>query len=88
MEIKASSKEHVNKIFNETSFFHQVSKISGRALINIKRDSMIFKGRLIGGILLSLVIGGIYFGVGKHIHGYRALQSITGIIFFMIIASI
>ena len=48
---------------------------------------MVIKGRVIGGIFISLVVGGIYFGVGKNLHGYRALQSTTGILFYMTIAS-
>ena len=49
---------------------------------------MIVKGRMITGIFMGLLTGGIYYGVGTNIHGFRNLQSTSGTIFFMTVAGI
>lgn len=49
---------------------------------------MIVKGRLFSGIFMGLITGGIYYGVGTNVNGFKNLQSVSGTLFFMSVGGI
>ncbi|CAK84666.1 unnamed protein product (macronuclear) [Paramecium tetraurelia] len=77
------------KILNEqyqASFKQQVAQILKRGILNVKRDKILVRSRVVMAVFLGLLVGGIFWGAANE-PGYKGTQSTTGGLFFLVMSS-
>ncbi|CAD8191656.1 unnamed protein product [Paramecium pentaurelia] len=76
----------IQKESYQASFKQQVIQIFKRGIINVKRDKVLVKGRIVMAIFLGLLIGGIFWDAANE-PGFKGTQSTTGGLFFLVMSS-
>lgn len=56
-------------------------------MINLKRDKLAVRGRLAMTIFMGLFMGGVYFDVGRAEKTYVSMQSLIGVLFFLVMSN-
>ncbi|CAD8169780.1 unnamed protein product [Paramecium octaurelia] len=85
-EINAIQVQQISRQSIQTSFGFQVKEIFRRGMINVKRDKVLVRGRLVMTIFIGLLIGGIFWTAGSE-PGYKGIQSTIGVLFFLVMSS-
>ncbi|CAK84182.1 unnamed protein product (macronuclear) [Paramecium tetraurelia] len=76
----------IQKELYQASLKQQVTQIFKRGIINVKRDRVLVKGRIIISVFLGLLIGGIFWDAANK-PGFKGTQSTTGGLFFLVISN-
>lgn len=70
-------------------FCTALAALTHRNFLNVVRNPMLLKSKIIQGIFISLFVGGIFFGIGNN--DYKNIfswYSLTGFLFFMCISAL
>lgn len=73
----------------ENGFLGAVVPLIQRNFLNTLRNPMLLRSKIFQGIFVSLLVGGLFFGIGKKDYtNYLDWLSITGFLFFMTISGL
>ncbi|CAD8112607.1 unnamed protein product [Paramecium primaurelia] len=85
-QIQTIKKQSIQRQTIQTTFAFQVKEIFRRGMINMKRDKVLVRGRIVMTIFIGLLIGGIFWTAGSE-PGYKGIQSTIGVLFFLVMSS-
>ncbi|CAD8074233.1 unnamed protein product [Paramecium primaurelia] len=70
----------------QANFQQQVVQILKRGILNVKRDKILVRSRIVMAVFLGLLVGGIFWGAANE-PGFKGTQSTTGGLFFLVMSS-
>ena len=71
----------------EVGFMTALSALTQRNFLNLIRNPMLLRSKVVQGIFIALFVGGIFFGIGNNDYSnILSWYSLTGFLFFTCIS--